>query len=112
MRSPPFEKSNNRHFSDVDPRLATSIFTASFFRFNVVTLQRFNGSSLEPFPETRQSVVRAGDYLHAYNLSDLRCRSGTRISRCLDCRHVATEKAGYISAADFFPANQDYVRCL
>src|ERR1700685_3923338 len=86
------EKSNNRYFSEVDPRLATRIFT-----------------SLQPLAEARKPFVRTGYDLNADDTSDLRGGGGPGVCGRLDSRDIPAEKRGDIAAANFFPADQLHI---
>src|SRR5215472_10148822 len=72
----------------------------------------FGRALLQPPAEHRQSFVRSRDNLHANHLPYLRSRSRAGICRRFYRRHITTKKAGYITAADFFPADQRHVSRL
>src|SRR5579883_2785531 len=101
MRSAPFEKSNSRHFSDVEPRLATSIFTRRSLDLLLLC---------QPLAECGQTFMRAGNHLHADNLADLRRRSSAGVGRGLHAGDVTAQEYGHITAADLFPAGESHVR--
>ena len=54
--------------------------------------------------------MRTWNDLHADDLADLSRRSRPRVGRGFHCGHVAAEKRGYVSAADFFLAVKRNVR--
>src|SRR5215216_6413116 len=86
----------------------TSFLSSSFSFVSIGVHSWFN--SLQPFAESRQTVVRARNHLHAHHRADLRRGGGAGVSCCFHAGDIAAEKRSYVAAADFFPTGEVHVR--